>query len=164
MSDSRPEPGDFESRRRAVRDDHHTTIGQLRELVDRFVAERDWHRFHRPKNLSMALAVEAAELMEHFQWADDDACRGDSTAESRAAVAEELADVICYALAMANALGIDVSRAVADKMAANARKYPPGNPSPTAGESRAGSSAEAAGSNRAADADSAWPDRSSSPE
>ena len=50
--------------------DEQTTIAQLRELVDRFVGERDWHQFHTPKNLSMALAIEAAELMEHFQWLD----------------------------------------------------------------------------------------------
>ncbi|MCA9260973.1 MAG: hypothetical protein KDA61_17280, partial [Planctomycetales bacterium] len=49
--------------------DNSTTVGELRELVRRFVDERQWHKFHAPKNLTMALAIEAAELMEHFQWA-----------------------------------------------------------------------------------------------
>lgn len=105
--------------------DGETTVAQLRELVARFVAERDWKQFHTPKNLAMALAIEAAELMEHFQWLDQTESRdvaGD--VERRNAAGEELADVICYALAMANELGLDVSRAMHDKMRKNERKYP----------------------------------------
>ncbi|REK11458.1 MAG: nucleotide pyrophosphohydrolase [Planctomycetota bacterium] len=105
--------------------DDATTIDALKQLVDAFVSERDWHRFHTPKNLSMALSIEAAELMEHFQWlepAEAQAVADD--AERRAAVGEELADVVCYALALANALGIDVAEAMRDKMQKNVRKYP----------------------------------------
>lgn len=73
----------------------------------------------------MALAIEAAELMEHFQWLDSqESLAVAQDAQRRAAVAEELADVVCYALALANALGIDVSDAVRDKMVKNAQKYP----------------------------------------
>lgn len=105
--------------------DSSTTVTDLRELVRRFVDERDWRQFHSPKNLSMSLAIEAAELMEHFQWID--------IAESRriagdpaklAAVGEEIADVLCYLLALANELEIDLSAAVRDKMVKNAAKYP----------------------------------------
>jgi dCTP diphosphatase len=105
--------------------DEETTIRELRELVDRFVSERDWHQFHTPKNLAIALAIEAAELLEHFQWIgaeESQALRGDAARLS--AVGEELADVVSYALAMSNALAIDVSDAVRDKMIKNARKYP----------------------------------------
>lgn len=102
-----------------------TTVAELRKLVGDFVRERDWNQFHSPKNLSMSLAIEAAELMEHFQWI--------SIGESRAivqdpqrveAVAEELADVVSYALALANELKIDVSAAMQKKMIKNAQKYP----------------------------------------
>lgn len=105
--------------------DRETTVQQLRDLVARFVEERDWRQFHAPKNLAMSLAIEAAELMEHFQWLTVEASR--SLAEDRqrvSAAAEELADVLCYALALANELQLDVASAVRDKMQKNARKYP----------------------------------------
>ena len=105
--------------------DDKTTVAELRELVRRFVDERDWHQFHAPKNLSMSLAIEAAELMEHFQWISTEASRAVSdSADKLAEVGEELADVICYALALANELGLDVSTAMRQKMVKNARKYP----------------------------------------
>lgn len=105
--------------------DQDTTIATLRAIVRDFVDARDWQQFHSPKNLSMALAIEAAELMEHFQWITTDASRtvGDRT-DKLEAVGEELADVICYALAIANELDIDISRAMRDKMKKNAAKYP----------------------------------------
>ena len=106
-------------------DDHHCTVGELRALVDEFVAQRDWGQFHTPKNLSMALAIEAAELMEHFQWLTPEAsCRIAQQPERLAPVAEELADVVCYCLAMAGELGLDLSTAVREKMVRNAIKYP----------------------------------------
>lgn len=105
--------------------DDSTTVAALKSLVDAFVSQRDWHPFHTPKNLSMALAIEAAELMEHFQWlTPEEASAVAHDAAKRAAAGEELADVVCYALALANALGIDVADAMADKMEKNARKYP----------------------------------------
>ncbi len=105
--------------------DAQTTVAELRQQVERFVAERDWHQFHTPKNLSMALAIEAAELMEHFQWLTPEESRAvTGDAPKLAAVAEELADVVCYALALANELGLDVSEALGRKMVKNAGKYP----------------------------------------
>jgi NTP pyrophosphatase (non-canonical NTP hydrolase) len=105
--------------------DRNTTVNDLREMVRQFVDARDWQQFHSPKNLSMALAIEAAELMEHFQWISTDAARTIGKDSARlAAVGEELADVVCYALAIANELEIDVSVAMRDKMQKNERKYP----------------------------------------
>ena len=105
--------------------DSTTTLADLRDLVRRFVEERDWRQFHSPKNLSMSLAIEAAELMEHFQWIDIAESRAVRTQPQKLAqVREELADVLCYALALANELEIDLSAAVRDKMVKNAAKYP----------------------------------------
>ncbi len=105
--------------------DAQTSVAQLRELVRRFVAERQWEQFHSPKNLAMSLAIEAAELMEHFQWLTAEQSRAVAEQPERlAAVGEELADVLCYALAMANQLGLDVSDAIERKMVKNAQKYP----------------------------------------
>jgi NTP pyrophosphatase (non-canonical NTP hydrolase) len=105
--------------------DSSTTIAEVREIVRRFVDERDWQQFHSPKNLSMSLAIEAAELMEHFQWIDIAESRriGDDPAKL-AEVLDEIADVLCYLLALANELDIDLSTAIRDKMVKNAAKYP----------------------------------------
>jgi len=105
--------------------DSVTTVEELRQIIRQFVEERDWRQFHAPKNISMALAIEAAELMEHFQWLDAEASRqlpGDKA--KLAAISEELADVIGYSLALANELGIDVSDAIRAKMVKNRQKYP----------------------------------------
>ena len=91
----------------------------------RFVAERSWEPFHSPKNLSMGAAVEAAELMEHFLWVDNDASRQVvNDPKQMEQIADEIADVACYLLALANTLGIDLSDAIAAKLAKNAVKYP----------------------------------------
>ena len=105
--------------------DNSTTIADLRQRVRDFVDEREWQRFHTPKNLCMALSVEVAELVEHFQWldAEESQARGQDPA-FRAAVAEEVADVCCYLLSLVNTLGLDLSTAVVEKMQKNARKYP----------------------------------------
>jgi dCTP diphosphatase len=106
-------------------DDASTTLAELRGLVREFVQERDWRQFHSPKNLSMSLAIEAAELMEHFQWIDVPESREAGKDPARlGAIGEELADVLCYALAMANELGLDVATIVREKMLKNAIKYP----------------------------------------
>ena len=105
--------------------DEKTTLGELRTIVRQFVDAREWQQFHSPKNLSMSLAIEAAELMEHFQWITTDASRNiGQQPDKLTQVGEELADVICYALAIANELQIDVSEALRDKMAKNEAKYP----------------------------------------
>jgi dCTP diphosphatase len=105
--------------------DSSTTVAELRKLIADFVAERDWSQYHSPKNVSMALAIEAAELMEHFQWLTTEASRElPDDPERLAEVAEELADVVGYSFALANELGIDVSTAMRAKMIKNAEKYP----------------------------------------
>lgn len=105
--------------------DRTTTIADLRNLVRDFVRERDWEQFHAPKNLAMALAIEAAELMEHFQWLTVEASREVAQdASRRSAVQDELADVLCYVLALANELDIELGDAVREKMVKNASKYP----------------------------------------
>lgn len=105
--------------------DHNTTVAELRELVEDFVAERDWSCYHSPKNLAMSIAIEAAELMEHFQWIDSEESRAvGSDPERRDAAGEELADVVGYCFAMAGALGLDLSQTVRAKMLRNHEKYP----------------------------------------
>ena len=107
--------------------DRITTVGQLRAMVRRFVDDRDWQQFHAPKNLSMALSIEAAELMELFQWHGNEGSRVVATEPARrAALTDELADVLIYALALANATDIDVSEAVLAKLARNQVRFPPG--------------------------------------
>jgi dCTP diphosphatase len=105
--------------------DSDTTLAQLRELVREFRDKRGWARFHTPKNLSMAIAVEAAELMELFQWlGQDEAWEAAEDAGRLRMMSEELADVLIYALIFAEALQLDVATAVVDKLAMNAKKYP----------------------------------------
>lgn len=105
--------------------DSTVTVAELKARVLAFVRERDWEQFHAPKNLSMALAAEAGELMEHFLWATPGESRATaSDPAKRAKIAEELADVVIYALEFANATGLDVAAAIETKMAANAKKYP----------------------------------------
>jgi len=105
--------------------DATTTFAETKARVLAFARERDWEQFHAPKNLSMALAAEAAELMEHFLWATPEQSHGIAReAAKRQKIEEELADVVIYALEFANITGLDVAAAVEAKMAANARKYP----------------------------------------
>jgi NTP pyrophosphatase (non-canonical NTP hydrolase) len=98
-------------------------IEELQQSLRVFAAERDWDQFHSPKNLASALAVEAAELMEHFQWLTEEQSRqlGD---QGRAEVAAEIADVFIYLLRLSDKLGIDVLAAARAKMLVNAAKYP----------------------------------------
>ena len=104
--------------------DADTTLAELKERVLAFARERDWEQFHAPKNLSMALAAEAGELMEHFLWAtSDDSHRVAREKAKRRDIEDELADVIIYALEFANVTGIDVAAAIQRKMKANAKKY-----------------------------------------
>jgi dCTP diphosphatase len=105
--------------------DKTTTLMEIRSLLADFVRERDWDQFHSPKNLAMALAAETGELMEHFLWEESKASFDKAEHPKHAeAVREELADIIIYALEFANATGIDVTRAIEDKVNKNARKYP----------------------------------------
>lgn len=95
----------------------------LRDAMRTFVADRDWAQFHSPKNLAMALSVEAAELVEHFQWLTEEQSRT-LDAAARAPVADELADVLLYLVRIADELGIDLHAAATAKMVRNAEKYP----------------------------------------
>ena len=105
--------------------DTSTCVAELKNRVLAFARERDWEQFHSPKNLSMALAAEAAELMEHFLWATPAQSRRIAREKVKGAkIAEELADVVIYALEFANATGLDLAGAIEKKMAANAKKYP----------------------------------------
>lgn len=108
-----------------IMNDTTTTVGEIKARVQAFVHERDWEQFHAPKNLSMALAAEAAELMEHFLWSTSEASR-DVVQEplKRAKIAEELADIVIYAIEFANVTGMDLASVIEAKMAANAKKYP----------------------------------------
>jgi dCTP diphosphatase len=95
----------------------------LREALRQFARERDWDQFHFPKNLAIALSVEAAELLEHFQWMPET----DSVAlaePTRTKVREEMADVLLYLIRLADKLNIDLSAAAVEKMRINAEKYP----------------------------------------
>ena len=105
--------------------DQTTSLGELRELIERFVDERRWQKFHTPKNLASSIAIEAAELLEHFQWlSSSQVAREVKQAKVRRQIAEEMADVLAYLLALSNALDIDLSRALERKVCKNATKYP----------------------------------------
>jgi NTP pyrophosphatase (non-canonical NTP hydrolase) len=105
--------------------DKTTRILQLKQKVQEFVDEREWRKYHSLKNLSMSIAVEAGELMELFQWLDEGgSIEAMKSREKRIKVKEELADVLIYCLDMANALNIDVTKAVLEKIRKNQSKYP----------------------------------------
>jgi NTP pyrophosphatase (non-canonical NTP hydrolase) len=105
--------------------DSTTTVETLKAAMQRFVAERGWEPFHSPKNLSMGAAVEAAELMEHFLWVDNETSRQVVQDPAKLGqIADEIADVACYLLALCNTLGLDLSEAILAKLAKNAIKYP----------------------------------------
>jgi len=106
--------------------DDHATVGALRQAVAAFVNDRYWRPFHTPKNLSMSIAIEAAELMERFQWlTPDEALVALTRPAERAAVADELADIVIYCLSLSNALELlDISAAVLSKLQTNEHRYP----------------------------------------
>ena len=99
------------------------SMKQLRDQVRKFADARDWAQFHTPKNLAMALAVEAAELMEHFQWLTPQQSAR-LPAQRKRAVAQEIADVLIYLVRLSDVLGVDALAAAFAKLSVNARKYP----------------------------------------
>ncbi|MEW5965730.1 MAG: nucleotide pyrophosphohydrolase [Pseudomonadota bacterium] len=99
------------------------SLDALRQRIRAFAEARAWERYHTPKNLVMALSVEAAELLEPFQWLTPEQSQALS-AEQHEAVRQEIADVLIYLTRLADLLGIDLLDAAADKLAINARKYP----------------------------------------
>ena len=105
--------------------DTDTTVAQLKARMKEFVASRQWEKYHRPKNLAMSIAIETAELMEHFQWtteAETDQLLAD--AETREEIASEMADVLAFLLSFSNATGIDLASSFQQKMRRNETKYP----------------------------------------
>jgi NTP pyrophosphatase (non-canonical NTP hydrolase) len=103
--------------------DKQVTLHELKARMAAFVDERDWQQFHSPKNLSMSIAIEAAELMEHFQWLTVEQSQ-QLGADALQEIGEELADIVLYSLSLANYLQIDLSETVLAKMEKNQRKYP----------------------------------------
>lgn len=98
-------------------------LTRLRDRLRAFAAARDWEQFHAPKNLAIALSVEAAELLEHFQWVSEEGSRA-MPADKLAAIDEEVADVFLYLIRLADVLQIDLVRAAERKIERNAQKYP----------------------------------------
>jgi len=108
---------------RSVKNDADSDLMRLRALVRVFVDERDWDQFHTPKNLASALTVEAAELLEHFQWLQTG--RADELgADKLVEVRHEMADVLVYLVRLADKLDVDLFAAVEEKMVLNRAKYP----------------------------------------
>lgn len=103
--------------------DNSTTIQQLKDSVEKFKSDRNWSRYHTPQDLAVSISIEAAELLEIFQWGLRET---DLNSEKLAHVKQELADVLIYCLSLANAIDIDVATIVNDKIKVNAEKYPVG--------------------------------------
>jgi NTP pyrophosphatase (non-canonical NTP hydrolase) len=99
------------------------SLAELQVVLDAFVEERNWAQFHTPKNLAMGVAIEAAEIMEHFQWCTPDESYS-LPKEKRAEVANEIGDVLMYLLGLGRTLDIDIIAAARDKLALNREKYP----------------------------------------
>lgn len=104
--------------------DKTTTVGELREAVDKFVAARDWRKFHNAKDLAISISLEASELLEEFQWLNPERVgAASSEPAARERIRFELADVLVYCLCLSNALDLDVSDAVLEKLEIAGRKY-----------------------------------------
>lgn len=105
--------------------DHAPSLNELQEAVLRFATARDWLPFHNPRNLAAALIVEAGELLHCFQWLPDEACLPQHlSAKSRRAIESELADVLLYALTLANALNVSAATIVLSKLHENEGRFP----------------------------------------
>lgn len=102
------------------------TIQQLKKGIKKFVKERNWEQFHSPKNLSMSLSIEAAELMEHFQWTNtvDEAVKVLKDKRKRSEVEDEVADIAIYLIDFCNLYNVDLEKAIIKKMKKNVKKYP----------------------------------------
>ncbi|BCD68290.1 dCTP diphosphatase [Nitratiruptor sp. YY09-18] len=95
---------------------------ELQQQLDEFIAQREWQKYHRPKNLAMSVAIEAAELMEHFQWCDKDP--EEFSKEEKEEIGEEMADVLHYLLRLASVMDIDLYEASKKKIAKNHKRFP----------------------------------------
>ena len=105
--------------------DNNTVINDLKKTVENFVDEREWRQFHNPKNLSMSIAIESAELMELFQWlSKKESIKAMSSGKLRRNAIDEIADVLIYLIAFCNENDIDIKQAIDQKMKKNKKKYP----------------------------------------
>ena len=108
-----------------MKNDSNPNIDMLKSEMKDFIRERDWEKFHSPKNLAMSIAIESAELMEHFQWmSSDEALKIIENPETLCEVRDELSDILAYCLSLANYLEIDVTSSFLSKLEKNRRKYP----------------------------------------
>ncbi len=109
----------------AVFSDSKTTVAELKKIMKNFVSEREWEKYHDPKNLSMSIAIEAAELMELFQWIkNEEAMAMTKDSPLYAEACDEVSDIILYCLSLANVLKIDLASAISNKVVKNVKKYP----------------------------------------
>ena len=105
--------------------DNLTSIKEIKNIIKKFVDSREWDKFHSPKNLSMSVAIEAAELMELFQWLSlDESKKLMQKGKLRDNAIDEIADVLIYAISFCNRNNIDISDAINQKMKKNKKKYP----------------------------------------
>ena len=105
--------------------DNDTKINDLKNTVENFVDEREWRQFHNPKNLSMSIAIESAELMELFQWlSKKESIKAMSSGKLRRNAIDEISDVFIYLIAFCNENDIDIKQAIDQKMKKNKKKYP----------------------------------------
>ena len=102
------------------------SVAEFQRLVDDYVTERDWKKYHKPKDIAISVAIESSELLELFQWKPDPLETGKLDKRLKARIGEELADIVIYSACMANALDIDLSEVLLDKVRKNRRKYPVG--------------------------------------
>ena len=113
--------------------DDDTTILKLKKQVSEFRDARDWLRYDTPRSLAISISVEAAELLEHFQWKTDEQMREVLMDRGRKnEISDELADVLIYCLGFSDVLGIDISEAVELKLKKNGERYPIAGPKPSA--------------------------------
>ncbi len=105
-------------------DKHSLNLKELTLELAQFAREREWEKFHSPKNLAMALGVESAELMEHFQWLTEEESRAITDPKKKQAVAHEMADIFVYMMRIVDLMGIDFKASLYEKMKLNAEKYP----------------------------------------
>lgn len=106
--------------------DNNTTLAELKTLVAEFIAARQWEKYHTSKNLAMSIAIESAELMEHFQWLEpEEVQKLLADPETRAEIGDELADVLIYAISFAIQADLDISEIVQKKMSRNEIRFPP---------------------------------------
>lgn len=106
--------------------DKDTCLQELKDKIKEFVKEREWERYHHPKELAISMSIEIAELLEIFQWEEKECLDSlKNNQEKMERIKEELADVIMYILSISNQLNIDLSQAIIDKLKVNKIKYPP---------------------------------------